>query len=137
MSVTDPIADALTKIRNAYSARHLQVQIRHSRLVEAIVRILDEENYISGYDTIERDPAKGLNHRAINVNLRYTNQGEPIVRGITRASRPGLRVYVDADHIPCVYNNTGIAIISTSRGVMVDRQARKMRVGGEFLCRVW
>jgi small subunit ribosomal protein S8 len=135
MSVTDTIADAITKIRNAYQAKHPSVSLRHSNMVEAIVRILDEENFINSYDVIERDPKKA--GKQIFVNLRYTNSGAPVVRGIVRMSKPGRRVYVSADNLPTVYNNTGCAVISTPRGLMVDRKAREEHVGGEYVCKVW
>ncbi len=137
MSVTDPIADAITKIRNAYSAAHMQVRVNHSGVTEAVIRILDEENYISSYDIIETDKAKKIYRKKISVNLRYTNEGKAVIRGIERQSRPGLRNYVSAQRLPKVFNNTGIAIISTSRGVLADRDARKQKVGGEYICKVW
>lgn len=137
MSVTDPIADAITKIRNAYQARHRAVRVNHSKIVEAVVRILAEENYINNYTVVERETAKKIYRRQIQVNLRYTNEGVPIIRGLQRVSRPGLRVYINADNIPSVFNNTGCAVISTNRGVMTDRQARAGRVGGEYICKIW
>jgi small subunit ribosomal protein S8 len=135
MSVTDTIADAITKIRNAYQARHLNVSVNHSNMAEAIVRILDEENYINSFDVIERDPKQA--GKQIYINLRYTNSGAPVVRGLVRISKPGRRVYVNADSIPSVYNNTGCAVISTPMGLMVDRKAREEHVGGEYVCKVW
>lgn len=137
MSVTDPIADALTKIRNAFQAGHANVNVNHSKVVEAIVRILNEERFINQYEIEKRDPAKEIYRDQININLRYTNDGIPVVRGIERVSKPGLRIYVDANNIPSVFNHTGSAIISTSSGVMTDRDARKNHVGGEYLCKVW
>ncbi|HNT51950.1 MAG TPA: 30S ribosomal protein S8 [Candidatus Syntrophosphaera sp.] len=137
MSVSDPIADALTKIRNAYRAGHTQVIVNHSRLIEALVKILAAENFINSVQVLEKDPDQKINYRRILVNLRYTNDGEPIIQGLVRVSKPGRRVYVRADNIPSVYNNTGCAVISTSQGVMVDRDARLKRVGGEYICRVW
>ncbi|MCD4651875.1 MAG: 30S ribosomal protein S8 [Candidatus Cloacimonetes bacterium] len=137
MSISDPIANALTKIRNAYSAKHRSVLVTHNNIVEALVKILDEENFVNNYDTIERDPSKKFFSKMIYINLRYTSGGQPVVRGLERVSTPGRRVYVNANHIPSVFNNTGCAIISTSRGVMVDRQARKEHVGGEYVCKVW
>jgi small subunit ribosomal protein S8 len=137
MSVTDPIADAITKIRNAYRAGHKVVTVNHSNINEAIVKILAEENFVNSYDLIDRDAAKKMYRKHILVNLRYTNSGMPVMRGIERMSTPGRRTYVSAQNIPSVYNNTGCAIISTSRGVMVDREARKLHVGGEYICKVW
>ncbi len=137
MSVSDPIADALTKIRNAYRAGHTQVVLNHSRLLENIVKILTEESYMNNYQVLEKDQEQKINYRRISVNLRYTNTGEPVVKGIQKMSKPGRRVYVKADNLPSVYNNTGCAIISTSLGVMADRDARIKRVGGEYICKVW
>ncbi len=137
MSVTDPIADALTKIRNAYRAKHMTVRVNHSSVVESIVRILSEENYLNNYDLIERDPVKKINRKQIFINLRYTNTGDAVMRGIERVSRPGRRVYLKADKVPSVFNNTGCAIISTNRGVFTDRVARQEMLGGEYICKVW
>lgn len=137
MSVSDPIADALTKIRNAYRAGHTHVVLNHSSLLENIVKILTEESYMNSYQVLDKDPDQRVNYRRIHVTLRYTNTGDPIIRGIEKISKPGRRVYVKADNLPSVYNNTGCAIISTSMGVMADRDARIKRVGGEFICKVW
>jgi len=137
MSVSDPIADALTKIRNAYRAGHTQVVINHNRLMESIVKILADENFINNYQVLEKDLDQKIFYRRLQVNLRYTNAGDPIIQGIQRISKPGRRVYVKADKLPSVYNNNGCAIISTSEGVMVDRDARIKRVGGEYVCKVW
>ncbi|MFO8144720.1 MAG: 30S ribosomal protein S8 [Candidatus Syntrophosphaera sp.] len=137
MSVSDPIADALTKIRNAYRAGHTQVTVNHNRIVEALVKILAAENFVNNVQVLEKDPEQKINYRRILVNLRYTNDGVPVMQGIIRVSKPGRRVYVKANNIPSVYNNTGCAVISTSDGVMVDRDARIRRVGGEYICKVW
>ena len=137
MSITDPIADAITKIRNAYRASHKTVIINHNLISEAIVKILTEENYINSYELVERDPEKKIYRKKIFINLRYTNNGDPVLRGIERISKPGLRVYVNSHNIPSVYNNTGCAILTTNKGVMVDRDARKHKVGGEYVCKVW
>lgn len=137
MSVTDPIADAITKIRNAYRADHKTVAISHSKINEAIAKILDEENFINSYELVVRNPKKKIYRKLIYINLRYTNSGEPVLLGIERISKPGLRIYVNANNIPSVLNNTGCAIISTSKGVIVDRDARKQHIGGEFICKVW
>ncbi|HOH46735.1 MAG TPA: 30S ribosomal protein S8 [Candidatus Cloacimonadota bacterium] len=137
MSVSDPIADALTKIRNAYRAGHTQVIVNHNKLVEAIVKILANENFVNSMQVLEKDPQSKFNYRRILVNLRYTNTGEPVMRGIVRVSKPGRRVYVKSEKLPSVFNNTGCAIISSSQGVMVDRDARINKVGGEYVCRVW
>jgi len=137
MSVTDPISDAITKIRNAYRAKHMNVRVNHCNLVESVVRILDAENFVNSYEIIERDPMKKVMRKQIFINLRYTNTGQPVLRGIERISRPGRRFYVNAEDVPSVYNNTGCAIISSNRGVLADRDARKMHVGGEYVCKVW
>jgi small subunit ribosomal protein S8 len=137
MSVSDPIADALTKIRNAYRAGHTQVIVNHSRLVEALAKILAAENFVNSVQVLDKDPEQKINYKRILVMLRYTNAGDPVLQGIERISKPGRRVYVKADNIPSVYNNTGCAVISTSSGVMVDRDARIRRVGGEYICKVW
>ncbi len=137
MSATDPIADAITKIRNAYTANHKIVAVNHSNLTEAIVKILAEENFINSYQLIERNPKKKHYRKKIFINLRYTNSGEPVMKNIKRISKPGLRIYVNSKNIPSVYNNTGCAILSTNRGVMVDRDARKDKIGGEYICKVW
>ena len=137
MSVTDPIADAITKIRNAYRADHKTVTVYHSKINEAVVKILAEENFINSYELIDSDAVKKIYRKRIFINLRYTNTGEPVLRGIKRVSRPGLRIYVNSKNIPSVYNNTGCAVLSTNKGVMVDRDARKHKVGGEYICKVW
>jgi len=137
MSISDPIADALTKVRNAYRAGHKQVHVNHSGLVEAVMKICASENFISNLDIVDRDVEKKILRKRILVNLRYTYDGKPIIRGIERVSKPGRRVYVKATNMPSIFNNTGNAIISTSQGVMTDREARKQNIGGEFVCKVW
>ena len=137
MSISDPIADALTKIRNAYRAGHKRVHVNHCGLVEAVVKILSNECYVSNFEIIDRNPEKKIYRKNILVNLRYTYDGKPVIRGIDRVSRPGRRVYVKATNMPSIFNNTGNAIISTSNGVMTDREARKHNIGGEFVCKIW
>jgi small subunit ribosomal protein S8 len=137
MSITDPISDAITKIRNAYAAEHKTVMVPHSNLIESVVKILAEENFINSYELVDRDIDKKIYRKQIYLNLRYTNSGEPVMTNIQRVSRPGLRNYVNSHNIPSVFNNTGCAIISTNRGVMVDRDARKNNIGGEYICKVW
>jgi len=137
MSISDPIADALTKIRNAYRAGHKQVQVNHCGIVENIMKILAAENYINTYDNVDRCLEKQIFRKKIVVNLRYTFDGKPTIRGIQRVSKPGRRVYVKAINMPSIFNNTGNAIISTSQGVMTDREARQKKIGGEFICKVW
>ena len=137
MSLTDPIADAITKIRNAYRADHKTVIVNHSKINEAIIKILADENFVNSYEIVDRNTAKKIYRKLIYINLRYTNTGEPVLKGIERISKPGLRVYVNSKNIPSVYNNTGCAVLSTNKGVMVDRDARMQKVGGEYVCKVW
>ena len=136
MSVTDPIADAITKIRNAYRADHKSVTVNHSKITEAVIKILAEENFINSYVTVERNPAKKIYRKMIFMNLRYTNSGEPVMVNIQRISRPGLRIYKSKDQLPKVLAGLGIAIVSTSNGVMTDRAARAIGHGGEVICTV-
>lgn len=129
---SDPVADTLTRIRNANAARHEKVDIPSSRLKVEIARILKEEGFIKGYKVIE-DEKQGI----LRVSLKYGPGNERVLRGITRTSRPGLRVYTRTRKIPRVLSGMGIAILSTSKGVMTDREARSQAVGGEVLCYVW
>ena len=130
--ITDPVADLLTRIRNAQRAGHEQVEIPGSKLKLEIVKILAQEKFIRGYQFIS-DEQQGI----IRVYLKYGAKREPVVTQLKRVSKPGLRVYAAADKIPRPLNGMGIAILSTSRGVMPDREARRQRVGGEVLCYVW
>ncbi len=132
MSMTDPIADMLTRIRNAIMARHESVTIPSSKIKKEISRILKEEGYIEDF-SIEEDGPKAF----INIKLKYDKNGVPAIRGLERVSKPGRRIYSDVDNLPKVNGGLGIAIISTSRGVMVDRQSRKENVGGEVICYIW
>ena len=132
MSFTDPIGDMLTRIRNASSARHEKVLVPASRLKTRIADVLKEEGFIKDY-VLHQDGAQG----AITILLKYTTDREPAISDIKRVSKPGLRRYVPTDSIPRVLNGMGIAILSTSKGVMVDREARKQKVGGELICTVW
>lgn len=131
-TITDPIADLLTRIRNAQRANHEQVEIPASKLKLEIVRILAEEKFIEGYQHIP-DDKQGI----IRVFLKYGPKREPVITNLKRVSKPGLRVYKRAHEIPRVLGGMGIAIISTSKGVLTDEKARKERVGGEVLCQVW
>jgi small subunit ribosomal protein S8 len=131
MSITDPIADLLTRIRNAVNARHESVDIPASKEKLEIVRILKEEGFILGYST-SSDVKK-----VITVTLKYGANNQKVISGIKRISKPGLRVYAEVDKLPRVLNGLGIAIISTSHGVMTDRDARKKNVGGEVIAYVW
>ncbi len=131
MTVTDPIADMLTRIRNAVMVRHDSVLIPSSRMKLAIAKILKEEGFISDYEVL-----KGKPHRIIKIYLKYSDKNQPILSGLERVSKPGLRVYVDRKEIPRVAGGLGIAIISTSSGVMTGQQAWRQGIGGELLCYV-
>lgn len=131
MSITDPIADLLTRIRNAVNAKHESVEIPASKEKLEIVRILKEEGFILGY-SVSSDAKK-----VITVNLKYGENNQKVISGIKRISKPGLRVYAEVDKLPRVLNGLGIAIISTSYGVLTDRDARKKNVGGEVIAYVW
>jgi len=131
MSITDPIADLLTRIRNAVNARHDSVDIPASKEKLEIVRILKEEGFILGYTTSSELK------KTITVSLKYGAEKQKVISGIKRISKPGLRVYAEVDKLPRVLNGLGIAIISTSHGVMTDRDARKKNVGGEVIAYVW
>lgn len=132
MTMTDPISDMLTRIRNATTATHEEVLVPASKIKENIARILVEEGYVDGYERVEED-----SHPYIKVNLRYSGEREPAISGIRRISKPGRRVYRSATELPRVLGGLGVAIISTSQGVMTDKQARRNRVGGEVLAYVW
>jgi small subunit ribosomal protein S8 len=132
MLTTDPVADMLTRIRNAISARHDFVNVPASKLKGAIAQVLKAEGYIKDFEMYEEG-----NRRYIRVHLNYTGKKEPVLTGIKRVSKPGLRVYVGNQEIPRVYGGLGIAILSTPQGVMTGQEAWKKRVGGEVLCYVW
>ena len=132
MSFTDPIGDMLTRIRNASRARHEKVLVPRSRLKVRIAEVLRDEGFIKDFVLHEAAP-----QGAITILLKYTTDREPAISDIKRVSKPGLRRYVPTDSIPRVLNGMGIAILSTSKGVMVDREARKQKVGGELICTVW
>lgn len=132
MTMTDPIADMLTRIRNGITAKHETVDIPASNIKREIARILLEEGFIKGYDVIE-DGKQGL----IRVTLKYGTEGQKVILGLKRISKPGLRVYADKNTVPKVLNGLGISIVSTSKGILTDRQAREMGVGGEVICYVW
>ena len=132
MSLTDPVADMLTRIRNASAARHEKVLVPNSRLKVRIAEVLKDEGFIKDF-LVHQDGPQG----AITVLLKYSADREPAISEIKRVSRPGLRRYVPTDSIPRVLNGMGIAILSTSKGVMADREARKQKVGGELICTVW
>ena len=132
MQITDPIADMLTRIRNANSAKHDTVDIPASNMKKAIAGILQEEGYIKNFQIID-DGTQGV----IRVALKYNAGKEAVISGLRRVSKPGLRVYAGADELPRVLKGLGIAIISTSKGVMTDKKARELHVGGEVLAFVW
>ncbi|HEY97162.1 MAG TPA: 30S ribosomal protein S8 [Dehalococcoidia bacterium] len=132
MTVTDPIADMLTRIRNALMARHDSVKVPSSKMKLAIARILKEEGFINDYEVIRGKP-----HRDISIQLRYLEDNKPAISGLKRVSKPGLRVYIQKREIPRVYGGLGIAIISTSQGVKTGQQAWRQSSGGELLCYVW
>ena len=130
--MTDPIADMLTRIRNGNHARHKSVDIPCSNIKKEIAQILLDEGYINGFDVVE-DDKQGI----IKVDLKYSEDGEKVISGLKRISKPGLRVYVKCDDVPKVLGGLGIAIISTSKGIITDKMARKEKVGGEVICYVW
>ena len=132
MSLTDPVADMLTRIRNASSARHEKCLVPRSRLKVRIAEVLKEEGFIKDF-LVHEDGPQG----AITILLKYSADREPAISDIKRVSKPGLRRYVPNDSIPRVLNGMGIAILSTSNGVLADREARKQKVGGELICTVW
>jgi small subunit ribosomal protein S8 len=132
MAVSDPIADMLTRIRNANLARHEHVLVPASKLKLEIAKVLKAQGYIQKYDLVD-----DKRHGQLRVHLRYSEDRDPVITGLRRISKPGLRTYVDAHHIPRVMGGLGVAVLSTSRGVLTDREARRRRVGGEVLCYVW
>ena len=132
MTMTDPIADMLTRIRNANVVKHETVDVPASNMKKELARILLEEGFVRGYDVIE-DGKQGI----IRIQLKYGQSGERVIQGIKRISKPGMRVYTNAYEVPKVLNGLGISIISTSKGILTDRQARKENVGGEVICYVW
>ena len=132
MSMTDPIADLLTRIRNAQQAGHSSVVIPRSNTKLALVKVLKHEGFVEGYIEVEAKPQS-----KIKVFLRYDNDNHGVIRGLLRVSRPGRRVYVGKDAIPRVRNGLGVAILTTPKGLLTDRQARRAGIGGEVLCHVW
>ncbi len=130
--MTDPIADMLTRIRNAQMAKHESVDISSSKMKLAIAKILKEEGYILDYKELQDNK-----HKIIRIRLKYIDDGDLVIKKIERVSRPGRRVYVNSKEIPQVLRGYGISILSTSKGVMTDQRARKEKVGGEVLVKVW
>ena len=130
--MTDPIADMLTRIRNGNKANHTSVSLPSSNEKRAIAQILLDEGYIKGFD-VEEDNKQGI----LTIDLKYAEEGEKVISGLRRISKPGLRVYVKANEVPNVLDGLGIAIISTSKGLLTDKAARELNVGGEVMCYVW
>jgi small subunit ribosomal protein S8 len=133
MSMTDPIADMLTRIRNACGSKHRRVDMPTSKMKVELARILKENNFIQDYRTVEPEDGRPV----LRVILKYAQGGQPVIRELRRVSTPGLRKYVGVSEIPRVRNGLGMAILSTSKGIMSDRQARQAQTGGELLALVW
>lgn len=133
MSMTDPIADLLIRIKNAHLAKHDRLDAPASRMRVEICRILKEQGFITDYELLDEDPVK----KGVRILLRYTAEGDPAIRHLARVSRPGRRVYRAAAELKPVLNGLGVGIVSTSAGVLTDKEARDRRVGGEILCEVW
>lgn len=132
MSMSDPLGDMLTRIRNGQMAQKSSIQAPASKLRERVLEVLHREGYIRGYEAVDGTPGK----RELTIELKYHN-GEPVIRELRRVSKPGRRIYAGLSELPRVYNGLGIAIVSTPRGVMSDAEAREARVGGEVLCTVF
>jgi len=132
MTVSDPIADMLTRIRNAIMAKHDLVLVPSSRMKLSIARVLREEGFINDYEVLRGKP-----HRMIKIYLKYNDHSQSVITGLERVSKPGLRVYVERKEIPRVYSGLGIAIVSTSKGIKTGQQAWRQRTGGELLCYIW
>ena len=132
MTMTDPIADMLTRVRNAVQARHDSTEMPSSTMKVAIAQVLKDEGFVKGFQVLEDRP-----HKMLRVDLQYTVKKEPVLTGIRRISKPGLRVYTKAAAIPKVYGGLGVAVISTPKGVMSGKQARRLNLGGEVICHVW
>ena len=130
--VTDPIADMLTRIRNALTAKHPEVSVSLSKEKLAIAKILEEEGYITNVNVVENGKFKD-----INIELKYLSNGESVIQGLKRISKPGLRVYAGSDNLPKVISGLGISIISTNKGIMTNKKAQSQNVGGEVLAYVW
>ena len=133
MSMTDPIADMLTRIRNACGSKHRRVDMPASKIKTEIARVLKENNFIQDFQTLTSDDGRSV----LRLRLKYAQNGQPVIRELQRVSTPGLRKYVGVGEIPRVRNGLGVAILSTSQGLMSDRQARQARTGGELVALVW
>jgi small subunit ribosomal protein S8 len=134
MTMTDPIADMLTRIRNANTAMHDDVSMPSSNLKESLAKLLEKEGYIAGFTVSQADGRPG---KTLKIDMKYSQDRQRVISGVRRVSTPGLRVYTKAERIPRVLGGLGVAIVSTSKGLMTDREARKRRMGGEVLCYVW
>ncbi len=134
MTMTDPIADMLTRIRNANVAMHDTVRMPSSKLKESLAAVLTQEGYIEGFDT---RVAQGRPGKVLEITMKYAADRRRTISGVRRVSKPGLRVYTGADKLPRVLGGLGVAVLSTSQGLMSDREARQRRMGGEVLCYVW
>ena len=134
MTMTDPIADMLTRIRNGNVAYHDEIRMPSSKLKVTLAEILQREGYIEGFDVA---PAQGRPGETLTIKMKYSPERARTISGIQRVSKPGLRVYRGADKLPRVLGGLGVAVLSTSQGLMTDREARERRVGGEILCYVW
>ena len=134
MTMTDPIADMLTRIRNANTAMHDTTRMPSSKLKESLARLLEREGYIEGFSV---SPATTGPGSVLEIKLKYSPERSRTIAGLRRVSKPGLRIYAQADKLPRVLGGMGVAVLSTSNGLMTDREARKRRVGGEVLCYVW
>ncbi len=134
MTMTDPIADMLTRVRNANIAMHDEVTMPSSKLKEALAEVLHSEGYISSFTSEDSESSPG---RKLTITMKYSPERERVISGIQRISKPGLRIYKKSDEIPRVLGGLGIAVLSTSKGLVTDREARKGKVGGEVLCYVW
>ena len=132
MHITDPVADMLTRVRNANNAKHETVDVPASNLKKDIAKILLDEGYIKAY-SVEEDGKQGV----IRITLKYTNNRSPVITGLRRVSKPGLRIYSSCEDMPKVRKGLGIAIVSTSKGIMTDKKARELNVGGEVLAFIW
>ena len=134
MTMTDPIADMLTRIRNANVAMHDDVTMPSSKLKEALAADLEKEGYIKSFRV---DQEEGKPSKTLTIDMKYSEARERVITGIRRVSKPGLRVYTKADAVPRVLGGLGVAVVSTSKGLLTDREARSQRIGGEVLCYVW
>jgi len=134
MSVTDPIADMLTRIRNGNVAYHESVKMPSSKMKVALAQVLKKEGYISAFDVTDNESGPG---NILNISMKYSQNRDRTISGLKRVSKPGLRIYSGSSDVPRVVGGLGIAVVSTSQGLMTDREARKRHVGGEILCYVW